>query len=185
MVRSRIAALLTCLLVAAFVPAANAQINKCKTRDGRTVYQEDPCAADDKASSLKKPAAGPSMPAASAGSPGGSSRKPEEEKALGNLMVIVTVERDCKQLTGRYASFDEMRKSCVGTKMSMGLHRDNDPNNDPNYDYRLNARSDGFELWISPRKPGLAGYFTDGVSLFENPSGPASSQSRKLGPLPF
>ena len=181
----RIAALVTCLLAAAFVPGANAQINKCKTRDGRTVYQEDPCAADDKASSLKKPAAGPSMPAANAGSPGSPSRKPEEEKALGNLLVIVSVERDCRQLTGRYASFDEMRKGCVGAKMSMGLHRDNDPNYDPNYDYRPSARADGFELSISPRKPGLAGFFTDGVSLFENATGAASSQSRKLGPLPL
>ena len=185
MVRYRNTALVTCVLAAAFAPAVLGQINKCKTKDGRTVYQEEPCAVDDKASSLKKPAAGPSLPGASAGSPSGSSRKPEEDKALGNLIVIVSVERDCKQLTGRYASFDEMRKSCVGANMSMGLHRNNDPNNDPNYDYRLSARTDGFELSIAPRKPGLTGYFTDGVSLFENANGAASSQSKKLGPLPF
>ncbi len=183
MVRYRSAALAIFILAAAFAPAALGQINKCKTKDGRTVYQEDPCAVDDKASSLKKPAAGPSTPGA--GSPSGSSRKPEEDKALGNLFVIVTVERQCKQLTGRYASMDEMRKSCVGPNMSMGLHRDNDPNNDPDYDYRLSARTDGFELSIAPRKPGLTGYFTDGISLFENANGAASSQSKKLGPLPF
>ena len=182
MARYRNAAVVTCVLAVTFAPAALAQINKCRTKDGRTVYQEDPCAVDDKASTLKKPAAGPQ---ASAGSAGGSSRKPEEDKALGNLVVIVSVQRECKQLTGRYASFDEMRKSCVGQKMSMGLHRDNDPNNDPNYDYRMSARADGFELSIAPRKPGLTGYFTDGVSLFENPNGAASSQSKKLGPLPF
>jgi hypothetical protein len=184
MVRSRNAALVTCVLAAAFAPAALGQINKCQTKDGRTVYQESPCPLEDKASSLKKPAAGPSVREARAGDPS-SSRKPEEDKALGNLMVIVSVERDCKQMTGRFASFDEMRKSCVGANMSMGLHPDNDPNNDPNYDYRLTARSGGFELSIAPRKPGLTGYFTDGVSVFENANGAASGQSKKLGPLPF
>ena len=164
------------------------QINKCQTKEGRTVYQEQPCAVEDKASSLKKPGAGPSMPAvpaASGGSASAPARKPEEDKAIGNLMVMVMVERDCKQLTGRYASLDEMRKSCVGKTHSMGLHRDNDPDGDPNYDYRLNARADAFELSLTSRKPGLTSYFTDGVSVFENASGAATNQSKKLGPLPF
>ena len=185
MVGCRNFALVAGILAAALVSTASGQINKCQTKEGRTVYQEAPCAVDDKASSLKKPGAGPSMPAASGGSGSGSSRKPEEDKALGNLVVIAGVTKTCKEMTGRYASLDEMRKGCVSAGMSMGLHRDNDPNNDPNYDYRMSARADGFELSIAPRKPGLTGYYTDGVSVFENASGAANSQSKKLGPLPF
>ena len=185
MARYGSSALMTCVLATAFATDALGQINKCQTREGRTVYQEAPCAVEDKASSIKRPAAGPSTSEGKAGSASGSSRKPEEDKALGNLVVIAGVERQCKALTGSYASMDQMRKSCVGANMSFGLHRDNDPDNDPNYDYRLSARADAFELSVSPRKPGLAGYYTDGVSVFENAKGPASAQSKKLGPLPF
>lgn len=189
MMRSMIAyrhvASVACVLAATYIPVALGQINKCRTKEGRTVYQDEPCAVEDKASSLKKPGAGPSMPAASGGSASASSRKPEEDKALGNLVVIAGVTKTCKEMTGRYASLDEMRKGCVGANMSMGLHKDNDPSNDPNYDYRMSARTDGFELSIAPRRSGLTGYFTDGISVFENSSGAASSQSKKLGPLPF
>ncbi len=171
-----------CILAAGYSAAALGQINKCLTREGRTVYQEAPCAVDDKASAIKKPGAGTASAAQASGS---ATRKPEEDRAVSNLVVMVSVERDCKALTGRYASMEEMIKGCVGPSMSSGLHKDNEPRNDPDYDYRLSARVDGFELSIAPRKAGLSGYFTDGKSLFENSSGAATSQSKRLGPLPF
>ena len=170
-------------VLAAFAPGVSAQMYKCQTKDGRTSYQEQPCPADAKAGTVRKPTRAPDGAGANSGGP--SKRKPEEDKALGNLVVISSVQKDCQRLVGRYVSLDEMRKGCVGQGMSMQLARENDPSNDPVYDYRLSVGTSRFELSVSPRQPGLTGYFTDSQNLYENPSGAASAQSRLLGPLPY
>jgi hypothetical protein len=161
---------------------SSAQMYKCQSKEGRISYQEQPCPTEAKAGAIRKPAQ--SQEGAAANPAGRAKRKPEEDKALGNLVVIASVQKDCQRMVGRYVSLDEMRKGCVGQGMSMGLHKDNDPNGDANYDYRLSVSTSRFEISVSPRRSGLTGYFTDGQNLFENPSGPASSQSRQMGPLP-
>jgi Domain of unknown function (DUF4124) len=172
------------VFLAAYGPEPSAQMYKCQTKEGRTIYQEHPCPTDAKAAAIRKPAQSQDGGAA-ASSAGGAKRKPEEDKALGNLIVIASVQKDCQRLVGRYVSLDEMRKGCVGQGMSMGLHKDNDPNGDANYDYRLSVSASRFELSVSPRRSGLTGYFTDGQNLYENPSGPASRQNQLMGPLPY
>lgn len=174
------------VLLAAYSSEPSAQTYKCQTKEGRTIYQEHPCPVDAKAGTIRKPTQQLEGAASPAARPGGQAkRKPEEDKALGNLIVIASVQKDCQRLIGRYVSLDEMRKGCVGQGMSMGLHKDNDPSGDANYDYRLSVSASRFELSASPRRSGLTGYFTDGQNLYENPSGPASSQSRLVGPLPY
>jgi hypothetical protein len=170
-------------VLAAYAPGVSAQMHKCQSKDGRTSYQEEPCPADAKAGTVRKPAQAPGGAAAQSG--GGTKRKPEEDKALGNLVVISSVQKDCQRLVGRFVSLDEMRKGCVGQGMSMQLARDNDPSNDPDYDYRLSVGTGRFELSVSPRRPGLAGYFTDGQNLHENATGAATAQSKLLGPVPY
>ena len=173
------------VFLVAYGPEPSAQMHKCQTKEGRTIYQGDPCPTDAKAGAVRKPAQSQDGAAASAASSAGrAKRKPEEDKALGNLIVIASVQKDCQRLVGRYVSLDEMRKGCVGQGMSMGLHNDNDPNGDANYDYRLSVSANRFELSVSPRRSNLTGYFTDGRNVYENPSGPASSQSRLIAPLP-
>lgn len=176
-------AFIVSVVLVAYVPGVSAQMYKCQSKDGRTSYQEEPCPADAKAGTVRKPTQQPGGAAAQSG--GSAKRKPEEDKALGNLVVMSSVQKDCQRLVGRYVSLDEMRKGCAGQGMSMQLARENDPSNDPVYDYRLSVGTSGFELSVSPRQPGLTGYFTDGQNLYENPSGAASAKSRLLGPVPY
>lgn len=170
-----------CVIATAYSPASRAQMHKCQTKDGRTIYQEQRCPGDAKASTIKGPSAAPAGAGPIAG-PG--KRKPEEDRALGNLITMASVEKDCREILGRYASLDQMRKGCVAPGFSISLARANDPDNDPAYDYRLSVRADGYELSVAPRRPGFTGYFTDGKNLYENPSGAATRQSRNLGPVP-
>ncbi|MCM2329616.1 MAG: DUF4124 domain-containing protein [Lysobacter sp.] len=175
-------------LLSAHATTVSAQMHKCQSRDGRTSYQDEPCPPDAKAGTVRRPDRSPDMAASPAAKPGagaGTKRKPEEDKALGNLVVIASVQKDCHKLVGRYVSIDEMRKGCAGKSMSMQLARENDPSGDADYDYRMSASATRFELSVSPRRAGLAGYFTDSQNLYENPSGTASGQSRLVGPLPY
>lgn len=173
------------VLVFAHAPTASAQLHKCQARDGRTTYQDEPCPPDAKAGTVRRPDRSPDAAASPAAKPGaGPTRKPQEDKALGNLVVIASVQKDCHRLVGRYVSIDEMRKGCAGKSMSMQLARENDPSGDADYDYRMSVSATRFELSVSPRRAGLAGFFTDSQNLYESPSGTASGQSRLLGPLP-
>jgi hypothetical protein len=178
-------ALASFVLLFAHAPTVSAQMHKCQARDGRISYQDEPCPPDAKAGTVRRPDRSPDATTSTAAKPGaGAQRKPEEDKAFGNLVVIASVQKDCHRLVGRYVSIDEMRKGCVGKSMSMQLARENDPGADADYDYRMSASATRFELSVSPRRAGLAGYFTDSQNVYENPSGTASGQSRLLGPLP-
>ena len=183
MIPLRVAAFALFTTLWSYYPMSHAQMYKCQTRDGRTSYQEHPCTSDTRQGTIKKP--GAATDAAPAAASVTDKRKPEESRALGNLVMIVGVQRQCRQLLGRYVSINEMLKGCVGSGVNIGLHTDNDPGRDPNYDYRMIVRADGFELSLAPHRAGLTGYFTDGKNLYEDASGIATSRSNLLGPLPF
>lgn len=170
------------MAVAAYSPISSGQTHKCQTRDGRTTYQEQPCEGDAKASVVKRPG---TAAAGDGGTGGSGKRKPEEDRALENLITIASVAKDCKEILGHYVSIDEMRSGCRGGGTGMTLSKNNHPDSDPAYTYRFSTRTDGFDLSATPRQPGLTGYFTDGKTIFENSSGVATNQSRRLAPLPF
>lgn len=181
MISCRMGAFAVSVMLCFYCPMLQAQMYKCQTRDGRTIYQEHPCPSDAKPATIKKPGATTEAAPAS----GTAKRKPEEDRAFGNLFMMVGVQKHCRQILGRYVSIDHMLKGCVGPDISIGLHEDNNPSRDPNYDYRMTVRADGFELSVAPRHAGLTGYFTDGKNVYENASGAATSRSKLLGPLPF
>ncbi len=106
---------------------------------------------------------------------------PEERKAVGSLIFFLRIEQMCKETSGKYASIEQLLKGC----QTFSLAPEDDPRRDPNYEYRVTARSDSFEVSVIPRRAGLGAFFSDGKKIYYNPAGPASSRDKVLGELPL
>jgi hypothetical protein len=172
--------------------AAFGQMYKWVDKEGKTHYTDTPPPSDAK-SAAPAPASRPrgaptksaSAPGDAAGKPGGKpegtqgSFRPEEEVALRTVCVIYLLETlTCQINLQRYCPFDELVKG-IGGNPNKGIAED--PRNDPNYEYRVELRSDDVLISAIPKAPGLTGFFSNKDSGTRyNPHGAAGKDDKKI-----
>jgi hypothetical protein len=185
----RIAVILGALALSA---VAYGQMYKWVDKEGKTHYTDTPPPSDAKSVMPAPAARAPDAPAKSApestkpsGNPGGKregaqgSFRPEEEVALRTVCVIYLLETlTCQLDVKRYCPVDELVKG-IGGNPKKGIA--NDPRNDPNYEYRVEIRSDDVLISAIPKTPGLTGFFSNKNSGTRyNPAGTAGKDDRQI-----
>lgn len=112
----------------------------------------------------------------------------EEKRGFKALFVFAAAEKTCKEATGKYASFEQLAsKGCKGGGQEVTIEEftesNPDPRRDPNYEFRLvvTGNGKGLELSQTPRRAGLAGFFSNGEEIYCNATGPASTRNKLLG----
>lgn len=189
----RVALMLGMLALSAPV---HAQMYKWVDKEGKTHYTDSPPPHDAKSVTpppAARTSAAPSKDAAPskekptgkaegkpAGKPEGTqgSFRPEEEVALRTVCVIHLLESLTCQL--------ELRRSCplgelvkgIGGDPNKGLARD--PRNDPNYEYRVESRSDDAHISAIPKGSGLTGFFSSNSGTRYNPGGAARANDKQI-----
>jgi hypothetical protein len=189
--------LVAMMVVLALSPAAYGQMYKWVDKDGKTHYTDTPAPPDAKSSTSPpivrtpsagiKPAAEGATPRANAeskaaeGKPVGSqgSFRPEEEVALRVVCVVYLLETlTCQLSHQRYCPIDELVNG-IGGNPKKGIAKD--PRNDPNYDYRVDIRSDDVLISANPKRAGLTGFFSTSRSKIRyNPNGNAGPGDREM-----
>ena len=172
--------------------AAYGQMYKWVDKAGKTHYTDTPPPSDAKSvtpASAPRTRDAPTKPAAevagAAGRPGGKlegtqgSFRPEEEVALRTVCVIYLLETlTCQLNVQRYCPIDELVNG-IGGNPKKGIAKD--PRNDPNYEYRVELRSDDVLISAIPKAPGLTGFFSDKNSGTRyNPKGTAGKDDKKI-----
>jgi hypothetical protein len=156
--------------------AAYGQMYKWVDKEGKTHYTDTPPPSDAK-SAAPAPASRPrGAPTKSAAAPGDA---PEEEVALRTVCVIYLLETlTCQINLQRYCPFDELVKG-IGGNPNKGIAED--PRNDPNYEYRVELRSDDVLISAIPKATGLTGFFSNKDSGTRyNPNGAAGKDDKKI-----
>ena len=102
---------------------------------------------------------------------------PEEKIAYANIEVTVSAEQNCREGLGKYVSWEQLFEGCGSKGTAASMNKEDDPRRDPNYDYRLTAGADKFELSAVPQRAGLGGLFSDGKKIYFNSQGAASHES--------
>jgi hypothetical protein len=105
--------------------------------------------------------------------------RPEEEVALRAVCVIYLLETlTCQMNLQRYCPIDELVNG-IGGNPDKGIAKD--PRNDPNYEYRVEIRSDDVFISATPKRPGLAGFFSSKDSKTRyNPNGAAGITDKQI-----
>jgi hypothetical protein len=185
----RIALILGTLALSA---AAYGQMYKWVDKDGKTHYTDTPPPADAKSvapapatRARDTPAKFDAEPAGAASKPGGKpegaqgSFRPEEEVALRTVCVIYLLETlTCQLDVKRYCPIDEL-VSGIGGNPNKGIAKD--PRNDPNYEYRVEFRSDDVLISAIPKMPGLTGFFSNKNSGTRySPNGTAGKDDKQI-----
>lgn len=116
------------LLAATFCTASHAQINKCPGPDGRTVYQDTPCAAGGERMNIRQPSAQPAAPEAptrptapsQAGASAPAKPLPGDERAA-QVAALRAKEADLKyrDCTNRKAL---LQQEAILYKSGLGAH---------------------------------------------------------------
>ena len=131
-----------------------------------------------------------SLPGASGGTsssagtaPAQGEYKPEEERALKYMCGFSLLETlHCQSHLKRFCSVDELAEGVqLEPGKVFGFEKGYDPRRDPNYEYRVTAEGDSFEVHAVPRKPGLGGFYDDARGPIRyNPKGEASVQDKRV-----
>lgn len=116
-----------------------------------------------------------------------AARLSEAEKvAIGATLGLAYLEMSCKDLTGKFLPLEQLlQEGCEGTTAS-GYRGEiaggRTPTPDPNYDYRLTVRQDGFAVSAVPRRAGVGGFLflSDTQELHYNPKGAATGGNTVL-----
>src|SRR4029434_9331247 len=101
---------------------------------------------------------------ARAGSGGGCSRPEEGWAAVVVCRIALMEGRHCATPLNRYCSLDELVKGVEGNRAIAFK----DPRTDPNYQYRVDIRGNTVAISADARKPGLAGFFSEGDEIRYN-----------------
>lgn len=172
--------------------AAYGQMYKWVDKEGKTHYTDTPPPSDAKSvtpapasRARDAPTKSAAEPASATGKQGGKpegtqgSFRPEEEVALRTVCVIYLLETlTCQLNLQRYCPVDELVKG-IGGNPNKGIAKD--PRNDPNYEYRVEFRSDDVLISAIPKTPGLTGFFSNKDSGTRyNPNGTASKDDKKI-----
>jgi len=162
------------LLLLALTWPACGQMYRWPDKDGRVHYSDTPPPGVKARQRAGKPDDA-RLATARADLPGGRFH-PEEETAAGVVCGIVLMEnRHCAAPLNRYCSLDELVKG-VGGNGAIALKRD--PRADPNYRYRVDIRGTALAISADARKPGLAGFFSEGGAIRYNARGSAGKTDR-------
>ena len=150
------------------------EMYKWVDKDGKTHYTDTPPPPDAKSATPPVTAPRPgadAKPAAVTNAAATPERNPdakpvgtqgsfraEEEVALRAVCVIYLLETlTCRLSLQRYCPLDELVTG-IGGNPKKGLAKD--PRDDPNYEYRVEPRSDDVIISAIPRRPGLTGFFS-------------------------
>jgi hypothetical protein len=112
--------------------------------------------------------------------------KRPEQIALMFVVAISSLEDDCKRHAEHVCTLDELIAGPKSKDKDWPIGKLKfDPNkSDPNYEYKVAAAGDKWEIWANPKKAGLGGfYFKSGgfiADKYYNPSGPATAKSKQL-----
>lgn len=172
MKRFRVTAFALFLTVGCYSSVSSAQMYKCQTRDGRTSYQEQPCAGDARQATVKKPSA--ATGAAPEAMPGTKLRA-EETAVLCAFIEMNLAQVACILSYGKFCTVEELATG-IGPQKKRVLSKD--PRLDPNYEHRIEPRGDAYTWSAMPRNPQLKGFFYDGKRTYFNPNGKASSKDK-------
>jgi Domain of unknown function (DUF4124) len=172
--------------------AAYGQMYKWVDKEGKTHYTDIPPPSDARSVTPVPAARAREAPAKSIAEPAGftdrpvgqpvgaqGSFRPAEELALRTVCVIYLLETlTCQLSLQRYCPVDELVKG-IGGNPTNAMARD--PRNDPNYDYRVEFRSDDVLISAIPKMPGLTGFFSNSNSgMRYNPNGAAGKDDKKI-----
>jgi Domain of unknown function (DUF4124) len=171
----------TTLLLLALSVSAHSQMYKWPDKDGRVHYSDTPPPGAKDERRAGKPAA----PRTSVGAPGaekaelsGGRFHPEEEAAASIVCGIALMEgRHCASPLNRYCSLDELVKGVDGNR---AIAFKKDPRTDPNYLYRVDIRGTDIAISADARKPGLAGFFSEGDGIRYNARGSAGKTDKPV-----
>ena len=84
--------------------------------------------------------------------------------------------RHCATPLNRYCSLDELVKGVEGDRAIAFK----DPRTDPNYQYRVDIRGNTVAISADARKPGLAGFFSEGEEIRYNTRGSAGKTDKRV-----
>ena len=108
-----------------------------------------------------------------------------EQLGLGEVMMLAVVEENCKRITGKFATLQELTTlPCKGKNESFGpvkFSEEFNPDHDVNYALMVNLNGNALTISVQPKKPALAGFCYDGANVRAQPGGAASSASPSLG----
>jgi hypothetical protein len=110
----------------------------------------------------------------------------EERIGKRNVFNILLMELMCREMIQKYVPLDQVLNGCQartekeGGAISLSASLPEDPRRDPNYEYRVVARADTFDLSAAPKRKGLGGFFFDGQKIYFNPQGAASVSDKKI-----
>jgi hypothetical protein len=180
------------LLLLALSVSAHGQMYRWPDKDGRVHYSDTPApGARGEQRASKLPATrtpvgsnapitgdGARQPAAERAALSGGRFHPEEEAAAGVVCGIALMQgRHCASPLNRYCSLDELVKGVDGNR-AIALKQD--PRTDPNYKYRVDIRGSAFGISADARKPGLAGFFSEGDGIRYNARGSAGKTDKSV-----
>src|SRR5262249_50614158 len=96
---------------------------------------------------------------------------PEEQAAARVVCGIALMEsRHCAAPLSRYCSLEELVKGIDGNR---AIAFKPDPRSDLNYQYRIDVRGTTIAIAADARRPGLAGFFSEGKDIRYNVRGSA------------
>jgi Domain of unknown function (DUF4124) len=178
------------VLLALCVPAQG-QMYRWPDKDGRIHYSDVPPPGAKGEQRAAKPAAARTPAQAQDATGGSKSRqalsdnaelaggrfRPEEELAAGVVCRIALMEgRHCATPLNRYCSLDELVKGVEGNRAIAFK----DPRTDSNYQYRVDIRGNTVAISADARKPGLAGFFSEGDEIRYNTRGSAGKTDKRV-----
>jgi hypothetical protein len=111
--------------------------------------------------------------------------KREEQIAFMFVQAIASLEDDCSRHAAEQCSMNALVRG-PKTKDEWHLARlKYDPaTSDPNYTYKLTLNGGRWEIWATPNKPGLGGFYVKGSAashdIFYNAKGKATAQDRNI-----
>lgn len=164
--------------------AAYGQMYKWVDKQGKTHYTDSPPPADAKSVAPPPGARAPAKSEGGSRNDEGKGRSqgsfsPPEEAALRAVCVIYLLETlTCQNSVQRYCPLDELVNG-IGGNPNKGLMKD--PRKDPNYEYRVDIRSDDVLISAIPNAAGLAGFFsTKNSGTRYNLNGPAGKSDQQI-----
>jgi len=108
----------------------------------------------------------------------------EEKVAFMFVAAIASMQDDCRRHAGHACTMEEL---VAGPKSTDGWPVPKlkfDPTRtDPNYTYRIAVQGKNWELWVTPRKPGLGGFHAVGGMIsktYYNAKGAAGISDQKI-----
>ncbi len=108
----------------------------------------------------------------------------EEKIAFMFVAAIQSIQDDCRRHAGHACTMEEL---VAGAKSNddwaMPKLKFDPTKTDPNYTYKVQVKEKQWELWVTPRKPGLGGFYAAGSMIskvYYNAKGAASAADQKI-----